>query len=210
MKVPVFHAGENFYLGSIITPDGFQYYYGKKLPNNFIALTDLITAKRDVERIKFAEKVLHGTFYSPGKILLYQPFMVAKYDTIEDAKKLANNAVGYPCDTLELLGAKLIKYLSQGTWLYELGGEYYYCSPLGVSITNDPNATFKIYYPACLFKKYPSKFTIKDGKVYYGNELVIPELSYTGFSESNPKYMLSWENMFEVLCDLTKVPVTKP
>ena len=137
--------------------------------------------------------------------MLHTPFPVVKYSSMDNAKKMANNAVGYPCKVLSLLGGGYVKLLDNGAFLYELYGDYYYCSALGINITQDA-VGYHEYLPACLLKKKTTlTFTVKDGKVYLGTKLVVPSLTYEGFRDGDPKYLLSYENMFQILCEISKL-----
>jgi hypothetical protein len=206
MILPRFITGEDFYVGSIITPDGYQYYYGDKLPDNFIAIVDLATAKRDVERLKFASKVLDGAVYSPGDVLSFSPFPAVKYTSIENARKMADNAYMYPCSILDYLGAKYIKYTNLGTMIYDLYGDYHYCTPLGIDVASDINSNYTGYYSACLFKTKNIPIIIKNGSVYYQGKVVVPKLSFDGFISGDPNILLSYEFMFNVLCAISRLP----
>ncbi|CAL69588.1 conserved hypothetical protein [Betalipothrixvirus acidiani] len=202
---PTLSASRGRYVGGIITPSGYTYYYGSTLPDNFVALVKIATNKSGNEYVSYAMEVLKDTIYDSNDLLKYFRFPVVRYTSRENAKKLALNSIGYPCKVLNLLGAKFVRYLDNSVAMYEIEGEYLYCTPSKSSIISDPNQTFYVYHIACFMALYPSKFVVRDGKVYYGNEVVIENIKSWDRCCANPKYALSWENMFEILCSISKV-----
>ncbi|CAL69583.1 hypothetical protein AFV8_gp59 [Betalipothrixvirus puteoliense] len=207
--VPVLLASRDRYYGGIITPSGFRYYYGSTLPDNFVAMVDLATNKSGNELILYAMEVLKGCVYDYHDISLFSPFPVVRFTSTENAKKLAMNSVGYPCRVLYLLGADFVKLLDNSVAMYELDGEYFYCEPVYATITLDPNVTPYKYHIACLMARYPSKFVVRNGKVYYGNEVVVEDIESVFLFHGNPKYLLSWENMFEIMCSISRAKELK-